>query len=210
MYRLNFKALVAVAIFLYGFIHAGAQEGPDPESVEPSRILYTLRAGDRIQVNVFNEPNLSVNQKLDPNGILVIPLLGRTELAGLTLRDAETYLEQLFIDEEYLISPQVTVSIANYAEQVFYVFGEVRNAGAKIMPEGKQSLDILEAITMAGDLAQYAKRSEIIIRRPVEGPEGEKRIIVDLDKVIRGSRDGSDELVTIYPEDIIYVPERLF
>ena len=210
MYRSNFKAFVAVAIFLCGFIHAGAQEGPDPESVEPSRILYTLRAGDRIQVNVFNEPNLSVNQKLDPNGILVIPLLGRTELAGLTLRDAETYLEQLFIDEEYLISPQVTVSIANYAEQVFYVFGEVRNAGAKIMPEGKQSLDILEAITMAGDLAQYAKRSEIIIRRPVEGPEGEKRIIVDLDKVIRGSRDGSDELVTIYPEDIIYVPERLF
>jgi protein involved in polysaccharide export with SLBB domain len=210
MYRLFHSALVAVAIFLCGSIFVYAQADSNLESDPESRTLYTLRAGDRVQVNVYNEPDLSVVQKLDPNGILVIPLLGRTELSGLTLRDAETYLEKLFIEEEFLISPQVTVSIADYAEQVFYVFGEVNNPGAKILPEGKQSLDILEAITMAGDLAQYAKRSEITIRRPVEGPQREMRIVVDLDKMIRGSKDGLDDLVIIYPDDIIYVPERLF
>lgn len=172
--------------------------------------FYTLRPGDSVQVNVFREPELAVVQKLDPDGVLIVPLLGRTQLAGLTLREAETHLEERFINEDFLIQPQVTVTISNYAEQVFYVFGEVRSPGAKTFPEGRQSLDILEAITMAGDLSQYAKRSEITIRRPRKDGTGEDRIVVDLDQMIRGDRRGSDELVMIYPQDILFVPERLF
>ena len=174
------------------------------------RRFYTLRPGDHVQITVFNEPDLAVVQKLDPDGVLIVPLLGRTELAGLTLREAENHLETRFIDEEFLIQPQVTVSIADYAEQVFYIFGEVNAPGAKQFPEGKQRLDILEAITMAGDLAQYAKRSEVTIRRPIEGTAREERIVIDLDDVIRGTRSGSEELIEVQPNDIIFVPERLF
>jgi polysaccharide export outer membrane protein len=174
------------------------------------RRFYTLRPGDHVQITVFNEPDLAVVQKLDPDGVLIVPLLGRTELAGLTLREAENHLETRFIDEEFLIQPQVTVSIADYAEQVFYIFGEVNAPGAKQFPEGKQRLDILEAITMAGDLAQYAKRSEVTIRRPIEGTAQEEKIVIDLDEVIRGTRSGSEELIEVQPNDIIFVPERLF
>jgi hypothetical protein len=63
---------------------------------------------------------------------------------------------------------------------------------------------------MAGDLAQYAKRSEVTIRRPIEGTAREERIVIDLDDVIRGTRSGSEELIEVQPNDIIFVPERLF
>jgi polysaccharide export outer membrane protein len=184
---------------------------PAQEAGELSeRRFYTLRAGDHVQITVFNEPDLAVVQKLDPNGVLIVPLLGRTELAGLTLREAETRLETRFIDEDFLIQPQVTVSIADYAEQVFYIFGEVNAPGAKPFPVGQQRLDILEAITMAGDLAQYAKRSQVTIRRPIEGTSREEKIVIDLDEVIKGDREDRQGLIEVRPNDIIYVPERLF
>lgn len=182
---------------------AEIQENPDQQ-------FYKLQYGDQIQITVFNEPDLTVQQKLDPDGVVIVPLLGRTSLAGLTLREAETRLEALFISEEYLINPQVTITITDFAAQVFYIFGEVNQPGAKTFPQGRQTLDILEAITMAGDLSQYAKRTEIIIRRPVKGENREEKIAVNLETVLRGNRQGMEALLTIYPNDIIFVPERLF
>lgn len=187
-----------------------AQRAAEGSFVNQEEKFYTLRTGDVVEIRVFNESDLSVTQKLDPNGVVIVPLLGRTKLAGMSLREAETRLEEQFISEEYLIHPQVTVTIANYAQQVFYIFGEVNQPGAKTIPEGRQTLDILEAITMAGDLSAYAKRTEIIIRRPIKGENREDKITVNLEAVIRGKRTGSEELITIYPDDIIFVPERLF
>ncbi|MEX0330149.1 MAG: polysaccharide biosynthesis/export family protein [Puniceicoccaceae bacterium] len=205
--RISFiRTVYFLAFSLFPFVGGMANE----EASDPGA-FYRMQPGDTVQVTVFNEPDLAVSQKLDPGGVIIVPLLGRTTLAGLNLREAEQKLEELFISEEYLISPQVTVAIVNYADQVFYIFGEVNQPGAKTFPEGKQSLDILEAITMAGDLSQYAKRSEIVIRRPVPDENREEKIIVDLEDVLRGNNSlQTTELMKIYPEDIIFVPERLF
>jgi len=172
--------------------------------------FYELRTGDVVRITVFNEGDLSVEQKLDPDGVIVIPLLGRVSLKDKTLREAESYVENLFMEQEFLIQPQVSISMVQHADQVFYIFGEVRSTGAKSFPTGKGSLDILEALTMAGGMTQYAKRTEVIIRRPIEDTDQEEKIVLDLDKVIRGSKRGNQELVKVYPQDIIYVPERLF
>jgi polysaccharide export outer membrane protein len=171
---------------------------------------YKLRTGDVVRINVFNEPDLAVEQKLDPDGVIIIPLLGRTSLEGLTMRESEARLEALFRSEEFLIQPQVTVSVTQYAQTVFYIFGEVRSPGAKEFPQGRQSVDILEAITMAGDLSQYAKRSEIILRRPIPGTKNEEKIMIDLDSMVRGGTRNRNTLVEVLPNDIIFVPQRMF
>ena len=200
------RTVYLVAVCLFSSLGFTADE----DTSDPGA-FYRMQAGDTIQVTVFNEPDLTVQQKLDPDGVIIVPLLGRTPLAGLSLREAEKKLEELFISEEYLIRPQVTVSIASYADQVFYIFGEVNQPGAKTFPAGKQSLDILEAITMAGDLSQYAKRSEVVIRRPIKGENREEKIMVNLENILRGNNSSqSTDLIRIYPEDIIFVPERLF
>jgi protein involved in polysaccharide export with SLBB domain len=171
---------------------------------------YRLRAGDLVSIVVFDEPDLNVQGKLDPDGVIIVPLLGRTTLKGSTLRDAEAQLEKAYIDEEYLIKPQVTISVTQYAERVFYIFGEVASPGAKTFPPGRQSLDILEAISMAGDFSQYAKKSEVTLRRPIKGTSSEEKFVLDLEKLMRGSRRGEQESISILPDDIIYVPERMF
>lgn len=182
-----------------------------PDSAESGESeLYRLKAGDSVKMTVFEEPELQVEQKLDSDGVIVVPLLGRVSLVGLTLREAETFLEGKFVEEDYLLHPQVTVSILQHAEQVFYIFGEVNNPGAKQVPPGRQSVDILEAISLAGDLSQYAKRTNIILRRAIPETGEEKKIIIDLEKVLKGDKGGESDLVQVMPQDIIYVPERLF
>jgi protein involved in polysaccharide export with SLBB domain len=171
---------------------------------------YRIQPGDTLEITVFNEPDLKVQQELDPNGLLNVPLLGRTLLMDYTLSEAESFLEAAFIEQEYLIKPQITVSVIQHAQQVFYIFGEVNNPGAKALPAGKRTIDILEAITLAGDLGQYAKRSEIILRRPIPGKNDEEQIVINLDEMIRGKNRGRSELIQILPQDIIFVPERIF
>jgi polysaccharide export outer membrane protein len=199
--------LPALLILLAG-LPLSAQEGP--AEAGDGGDSYQLRAGDSIRVTVFNEPDLQVQQRLDSDGVILIPLLGRVSLAGMSLREAEAFLEARYMSEDILIRPQVTVSIAEHAEQVFYIFGQVNSPGSKRIPPGRQSIDILEAITLAGDLSQYAKRNEIILRRPVPGAAEEQRIVIDLDRLLRGNRRGDGALVEVFPQDIIFVPERLF
>lgn len=186
-----------------------AQESMAEVSATAAAASYELRPGDSVRITVFNEPDLDTQQKLDADGVAIIPLLGRVNLAGRSLRDAESWLERQFIDQEYLIQPQVTVSVTQHAQQVFYIFGEVNNPGAKAIPAGRSSVDILEAITLAGDLGQFARRSEILLRRPK--PDGsEERIQIDLERILRGGRARDGELVQVLPQDIIFVPERIF
>ncbi len=202
--RAGLVCAVLLTVLPFSLSHAQDGKTQEPEST------YVLQPDDVLGIRVFNEPDLSTEQKVDPNGMVLVPLLGHTDLAGKTLREAESFLEQRFIEEDYLIHPQVTVTVVKHAAQVFYVFGEVNDPGAKTFPSGETSIDILEAITLAGDLSQYAKQSDIVIRRPIPETDREEKISVDLKKMIRGNKRGKSQLIQVYPQDIIFVPERLF
>jgi polysaccharide export outer membrane protein len=208
--RSALRFLLALSGLALAWIAAPAQTDAPAPDADGESFFYRLRAGDSVRITVFNEPDLQVQQKLDTDGVIVVPMLGRVALAGMALREAEAYLESRFISEDLLIRPQVTVSIAEHAEQVFYIFGQVNSPGAKRIPPGRQSIDILEAITLGGDLAQYARRNEVILRRPIPGTNEEERIVIDLDQLLRGNRRGNTSLVEVFPQDIIFVPERRF
>jgi polysaccharide export outer membrane protein len=171
---------------------------------------YALQTNDVIRITVFNEPDLNAEAKVDPQGIIVLPLLGSVRVAGLNVRDVEALLERNFIEEDFLISPQVSAVIIQYTSQVFYIFGEVNAPGAKPIPPGRQYVDILEAITMGGDLSQFARRREILLRRPDPDGGRETRIEIDLDKILRGDTNRGNASIEVRPGDIIFVPERLF
>jgi polysaccharide export outer membrane protein len=203
------RTLLLLILSLGGFFPVTTAQQED-EAVEAVKEFYRLSEGDAIRLSVFNEPDLTAEQKIDPDGAVILPLLGRIELGGMTLREAEAFVEKTFIEEDYLVRPQVTIRVTQHAEQVFYIFGEVNNPGSKVFPAGRTSLDILEAITMAGDLSQYAKRNEIVLRRTSPETGKEEKIIVDLESIIRGSRRGGQKLLEVLPDDIIFVPERLF
>lgn len=210
--------ILLVTLFLYGIAYGQSQNDPPlgsdeiapPPTSLPVDPLYTLKPKDVINIRVFREPDLNVSAPLETDSTIVVPLLGRVSLENKTLREAETHIRNLFIKGEFLIDPQVTITIRSYGGEIFYIFGEIARPGAKAMPAGKQQLDILEAITLAGDFTQFAKRSEIVVRRQDPTTGQEESFTIDFDKVLRGRGTQKLKDIQILPGDILFVPERLF
>lgn len=177
------------------------------QSVDDS---YRLRVGDVISVTVFNEPDLAVSSTIDAKGVITIPLLRSVKIEGLSVRETEDTIENLFKSEEYLIAPQVTVNITAYALKQVHIFGEVRNPGPKSFPANVTKMDIIEVISLAGDFTDLAKSNEVRVTRSNEDGSTEV-IVMDVTRLRSGQRQRNNEKsYSILPGDVIFVPERLF
>ncbi len=86
--------------------------------------------------------------RISKSGDIVLPLLGSVHVAGQTVSDAAANIRAR-LDKDYIINPQVTVTIMEYAPQWVTVLGEVQHAGqVAIPPQG--GLDLMGAIALAG------------------------------------------------------------
>ena len=94
----------------------------------------------------------------------------------------------------------VVVPIAD----MVYVQGEVR---APSPIKYTTDLTVLKAITQAGGLTPLAASGRVDLLRGKTG-EKKERIRVDVDKIMKSPEENPD--VGLKPEDIIYVPQRLF
>src|SRR4029077_9854790 len=79
---------------------------------------YILRLNDQVAVDAFGDDDLRANERLNPEGILSVPLLGSVHLAGLNLTQAASKLTELY-GRDYLVHPRVNVSLLSYAKRRF-------------------------------------------------------------------------------------------
>jgi len=181
---------------------------PASSDTDPS---YRLTAGDSVSVNVYGEADMSAAQRLDSTGVLRLPMIGEVKLGGLSVREAEGRLENLYKERELLKSPLVTIAVSNYALREVSVLGAVRSPGNFQFPKETTSLDIADLITRLGGFSPTAKSDAVsVIRRKPDGTE--EVTTVDVERMISGRRrgDASRREFAIYPGDRIWVPERLF
>jgi len=150
---------------------------------------YKLDYGDRIKINVFNQPDLSGEYVLDGDGRFSMPLIGTVEAAGLTPAE----LEQRLVDRykpDYLVNPRIFIQVLNY--RPYYLIGEVRGTGAFPYRAG---MTYMQAIAIAGGFTYRAKQEHVFVIR-AEDPE-QKEIRLSVEEKVE-------------PGDIIRVAERLF
>lgn len=163
---------------------------PAPIPNESIASLYRLEVGDRVRIDVFGEPDLSVETTIPATGSITYPLLGQVPAVGLTPKQLEASIASE-LRNGYLVKPDVRVSIAQF--RPIYVLGQVRRAGSFPYSDG---LTVEKALALAGGLTELASTRRIFIVR-------EKNA---------GNRDrekaGLDTLVL--PGDTIYVEQGLF
>ncbi|MBE7158297.1 MAG: polysaccharide export protein [Rhodospirillales bacterium] len=172
-------------------------------SVQPPA-NYQLAGGDTVIVRVFREPDMDSQQRLSRDGTINLPLLGIVRLAGKTTNEAAATIAGL-LAPDYILHPQVSVSISAYNKQQFTVLGQVNTPGTYVLPEEQQNIDILAAVARAGGFTRLAKLSEVVVRRNVEGRE--QTFTVDVNRMMR---DKGTARFAIQPNDTISVPERFF
>ena len=87
---------------------------------------YQLGAGDQIQITVYGESDLTSQIKIDKSGVISFPFLSDIAVVGLTVKDLENTIAN-GLRGDYLIDPQVTVSIVMY--RPFFIHGQVKRPG---------------------------------------------------------------------------------
>lgn len=130
-----------------------------PEVVQAGVRLsdYKLGPGDRVLVTVFNEKDLSMEIRLSDAGSFLYPFIGEVVAKGMTIGDLQSFLASK-LNEGYLVSPKVYVSILEY--RPFFVNGEVTKPGGYAYQAG---LTVRKAISLAGGLTARASLSKIFV-----------------------------------------------
>ena len=108
---------------------------------------------------------------VEDNGMINFPKLGEVKVAGMKRKELEVYLEDALKD--YVKDPVVSVRCLNFR---ITVLGEVVKAGTYHVPY--HSLNVLQALGMAGDLTINGVRNEVVLIRKTEA--GEQSVILDL------------------------------
>ena len=97
--RKSFTAWTTLILLVAGLV--APVQAADPDE-------YTLGAGDRIKVTVFDQPDLSGSFKVDGTGLISLPLIGKVKAGGKTVRETEnTIIRKLKPD--FLKHPRVAV-----------------------------------------------------------------------------------------------------
>ena len=159
---------------------------------------YIIGEGDTLQISVYKEPDASVpNTVVLPNGEIALPLIKRIQVAGLTPLEAEKSIgEQL---GKFIPGADVTVIISGAHSKRIYMIGAVKKEGP--IPYTYR-MTIMQAISEAGGLTDYAKRKKIYVLRTENGKEF--RLPFDYDAVLRGER--MELNIPLFPNDTLVVP----
>ena len=163
---------------------------------------YILSSGDTLDLMVYREPDLGMRSKIARDGRVQLPLLGEVKVAGMSVREAQDHLRQLY-DADYLVDPQIYLNISSYTQRKITVIGQVSRPGSYEL-QGNESLGILEAIGMAGGFTRIADTKNVVVKRRT----GEKVETIKVNTKRLESPDGGS--FQVLPGDILTVGESWY
>ena len=111
--------LLATALIALGALGAHAQPKPD----------YPLGAGDAIRVQVFQNPDLTIETRVSENGSITYPLIGAVELGGISIAAAEQKIADALQKGGFLQKPQVNIALLQVRGNQISVLGQVARPG---------------------------------------------------------------------------------
>jgi polysaccharide export outer membrane protein len=162
-----------------------------------------IKVGDKLSVTIEtlnsdvtslmnNSAGMPAGYLVDRNGTINLPFVGNIKVEGLTTFQAQELIEKEA--EKHFNSPVVNIRFANF---IVTVLGEVTRPGSYISPNEK--INVLDALGLAGDLTQYAKRTDIFVIRD----SANEKAFIPMNLL-------SKDIITspyfyLQPNDIIYV-----
>ncbi|MEO0470243.1 MAG: polysaccharide biosynthesis/export family protein [Bacteroidota bacterium] len=182
-----------------------------PEVIQVDEYEHVLQSDDKVIVSVWGHDELGVGStfsvysstleqgkyiSINQQGNISLPLIGTVELAGLTLREANLYLKQLF--SRYVKSPIVYIRVLSLQVSVI---GEVNVPGNYELDKERTSL--LSVLASAQGMTKFADKENIRIMRTHDDGELEEININLTDRTTLFRTD-----LSLRSRDVVYVPER--
>ncbi len=152
--------------------------------------LLDLIGEDRINNNQLAN---TISYRVEFDGLVNIPILGRVKLGGLTMREAEMFLEEEFA--KYYIQPFVMLRITNRKVMVF----NGSDGQAQVVQLVDENTNLLRVIAQSGGVTKTGRAYDIKV---IRGEFSEPKVFhFDIRKI-----DGLKETdFMMQSNDIVYV-----
>ncbi len=190
------RLLVSIPIITFLIVLPTAIVGAQQES-EQSEPVYTVQPGDRLQISVWNEPDLQKELLVGPDGGVAFPLVGEMSVIGKSIIE----LRQEFSERlaRYISEPLVTVTVSEVLGNKIYVLGQVNRPGQFIV---NPMVDVMQALSMAGGTTAFASLNNIVILRR----RGSQQVAIRFKYGDVSSGKNLDLNIILQSGDVVVVP----
>lgn len=155
-----------------------------------------LGPGDRFELRVYREPEMSGEHLVDESGAISFPLIGQVVVQGQTCADVARDITAR-LGASFLREPSVTCQLLELNSLRVVVGGEVRSPGRFAYTS---TLTVMEAVALAEGLTDNASEDRILVTRDIDGVSTE--ITVPLKLIVSGRAPN----FRLWPGDIVTVP----
>lgn len=163
---------------------------------------YVLKPSDVIALEVYQEPDLKKDVRIEADGTITLALIGKVKVGQMTVGEAQSLITDLY-DRDFLVEPQVNVLVTSFSPKFVRVLGHVGNPGMVDIPPDKV-LTLIDAITQCRGVSRLGDDRKLMITR-TDSDGKTQAFEVNFRKIKRG--EAKD--YTLEEGDIIYIPERL-
>jgi polysaccharide export outer membrane protein len=125
-----------------------------------------LGVGDAIKVTVFQQPDLTLDTRVDEKGSILMPLVGNIKVAGLTTNAAAAQIAEALKHGKYLNNPQVNVALTTVRSRQVSVLGMVAKPGR--YPLDETSAQLADVIAAAGGILPTGSETVLVTRNGKE------------------------------------------
>jgi polysaccharide export outer membrane protein len=158
---LRVLALLATGLALVAGLASAPARAQQPASAEAARDDYLLGPGDAIRIQVFQNPDLTVEARVSEAGVISFPLLGALRIGGMSPTNVEKLIAQRLRDGKYLQNPQVTVNVTTFRSQQVSVLGNVARPGR--YPLETTGMRLSEVLSLAGGVAATGADEVVLV-----------------------------------------------
>lgn len=155
---------------------------------------YVLGAGDLIRINVFNNPDLTLETRIAEGDIISYPLIGPVKIGGMSTFAAEKKLAKMLEKGGYVKNPQVNIFVAQFQSKLVSVLGSVPKPGRYPI---ERTTNLADLLALVGGVLPDG--SDVIT--VINGP---KKTEYDLHKVMAKADDLKN--IVLNGGEVVFVP----
>jgi polysaccharide export outer membrane protein len=160
---------------------------------------YTIARGDVLYISVWENPDLTQDVIVRPDGKISFPLIGEIKAQGLTIPALDNIITKKLKD--YIRYPDVSVSLKSMGGERVIVLGEVNRPGVYSLGDKRT---VLEVIALAGGFTDDAVlNSVVVVKGGLKKPKAER---INLALALKKGKIKED--VRLRAQDIVYVPKK--
>ena len=153
--------------------------------------------GDQLHVQVFDTPEFEQHVRVTDSGDVPLQLIGSVHVAGLTPGQASELINSKLISGHFMLAPQTTIIVDQFATQTVSVLGEVKTPGTFTITAPRTVMDM---VAMAGGLTPAADRHIGVKHTGNANADVQYYLSNDSSDAFKGS-------VLVYPGDTVLVPK---